>query len=77
MPTFNYKCNKCETKFEVFHKVKEDQSIITCPECNSVDYKKLISAPNIGLHSSSSTSNNIPQAPCATGACQSGLCNLN
>ncbi len=32
MPTYGYKCEKCQTTFEVFQKVN-DSPIEVCPEC--------------------------------------------
>ena len=34
MPTYGYKCKKCENTFEVFQKV-DDSPITVCPECGS------------------------------------------
>ncbi len=77
MPTYAYKCESCETKYEVFFKVKEEQEQIVCPSCNSAVHKKLMSATNIGGFSSRSDS--MPtMPPCANGGgCSPGMCNLN
>ncbi len=75
MPIYAYKCKECETKFEIFHKTKEDTELIICPNCQSNDYKKIMSAASI------STSFKIkldPPAPCGMpGGCQGGSCGLN
>jgi putative FmdB family regulatory protein len=68
MPTYNYKCNECNTKYEIFHKVKENPDDVICPSCNSKSSKKLITAANIGVTSNHS-SNSAPlqcgmDAPC-------------
>ena len=33
MPTYEYKCNKCEERFELFQKMN-DKPIENCPLCN-------------------------------------------
>ncbi len=75
MPTFVYKCKDCASKYEVFHKVKEVQEDVICPSCGSHEAKKMITAANIGGFSQSM---DLPTMPsCATGGCQTGMCNLN
>lgn len=34
MPNYDYKCEKCDNIFEVFHKMTESPEI-NCPECGS------------------------------------------
>ena len=79
MPTYSYKCEKCETKYEVFHKVKEIKDDVVCPSCGSIEAKKLMTAAGIsGFSGSSSSSYDLPVAPsCSSGACQNGMCGLN
>lgn len=70
MPTYAYKCKDCGTKYEVFHKVKENLDDIICPSCESKSYQKLISATNIvGISSSISTQDLPTTSPCASGSC--------
>jgi len=77
MPTYAYKCNDCETKYEVFHKTIQQEAQVECPSCHSENSKKLMSAASIGGFSMSK-SYNLPTAPpCATGGCASGMCGLN
>ncbi len=49
MPTYNYRCNECNTKYEIFHKVKENPDDVICPSCKSKSSTKLITAANIGV----------------------------
>lgn len=77
MPVHEYKCTSCETKYEVFHKVKEDAERIVCPSCQSKEYKKLLSGFSASVPAQSGSS-------CATGSCglpsspcASGMCGLN
>lgn len=69
MPTYAYKCNDCGSKFEVFHKVKENLDDVVCPSCESNSSKKLISASNIGGVSSGSSYDIPAKSPCASGSC--------
>lgn len=40
MPTYDYRCTKCDHKFEKFQSIKEDP-ISKCPECDGA-VKRLI-----------------------------------
>ncbi|PIW70829.1 MAG: FmdB family transcriptional regulator [Ignavibacteriales bacterium CG_4_9_14_3_um_filter_30_11] len=42
MPTYEYRCNKCYKRFELFQKMS-DKPIENCPECNG-NVTKIISA---------------------------------
>jgi putative FmdB family regulatory protein len=44
MPIYEYRCQGCETKFEVL--VRGD-STVTCPHCGSPALTKLLSVPHI------------------------------
>jgi len=75
MPIYDYKCENCGCRYEVFHKVKEDADSIMCPECNSTTYKKMMSVASVG---SSNSSNYSPSCSAfQTGGCQGGMCGLN
>ncbi|MCX8058047.1 MAG: zinc ribbon domain-containing protein [Spirochaetes bacterium] len=43
MPTYDYICNSCNKKFEIFRPISDEREV-TCPECNSTKTKKIISA---------------------------------
>lgn len=80
MPIYEYKCSECKTKFEVLHKSSTDKKEVSCPECNSVNNKKLYSAFSSNINSESGSAS----GDCSTGQCQtsvsgcaSGLCGLN
>ncbi len=72
MPTFNFRCNECNSKFEYFSKTIEIHDDVNCPSCNSASTRKVMSAPNISMNSYSS-----PAPSCASGGCASGMCGLN
>lgn len=72
MPIYTYKCEDCGTKYEIFHKVREDERAIVCPTCGSTAYRKVMSAAGIvsaGSHEVASS--------CDYGGCCSGSCSLN
>tara|TARA_B100000287_G_C20530292_1_gene740566 strand:- start:770 stop:1060 length:291 start_codon:yes stop_codon:yes gene_type:complete len=48
MPIYEYKCSKCEHKFEVIQRFS-DNPIDKCPICNKKAVTKLISAPSFRL----------------------------
>lgn len=42
MPTYEYECLACQSKFDVFQKIT-DQPLTNCPQCNKGQVRKLIS----------------------------------
>lgn len=78
MPIYDYRCSDCGKTYDVFHKVREVKEDIICPECNSTEHVRLISAPSISMKGSSSSSSFSDQMPsCADGSCCGGSCGLN
>ncbi len=79
MPIFEYKCIRCNAKFEILHKSLTNQEEVICPECSSPEYKKLMSnfssakSAGSGFDNCTSGSCGIPQV----GGCASGMCGLN
>lgn len=72
MPIYTYKCEECGKKYEIFHKVKEDERAIVCPNCGSIAYKKVMSTTGILSTTSESA------APASDfGCCCGGSCSLN
>lgn len=41
MPTYEYECNECQNKFELFQSIKSEP-VAECPQCGS-DSKRLFS----------------------------------
>lgn len=60
MPTFAYKCNDCNTKYEMFHKVREIEEDVSCPACGSKSFLKRMSAANIAMMSHRAFSSPAP-----------------
>jgi len=81
MPIFEYRCSKCNTKFEVLHKSSQSGEEVTCPNCNSNNNKKLLSAFSASISGSSGYSGfSRSDAPsCSDGSCgcSSGMCGLD
>ena len=72
MPTYAYKCNDCDTKYEVFHKTKEIVSDVKCPTCESENSRKIMSAAYFGGFSTGKHYDSPPVS-----SCSSGMCGLN
>lgn len=83
MPIFEYKCGDCNKKFEVLHKSSVNQEEVYCPECNSKNYKKLLSAFSASVNGSSDNSsydNSCSSGNCGLptpNSCSAGMCGLN
>jgi putative FmdB family regulatory protein len=80
MPVFEYKCVKCETKFEVFHKSTVNQEEVACPKCSSKESKKLFSTFSASVNSSHSHGESCASGNCGApfqGGCPGGMCGLN
>ncbi len=44
MPIFEYRCEHCETTFEVLHRGSEANTAPECPCCNTRNTKRRLSA---------------------------------
>ncbi|MDY3071369.1 MAG: FmdB family zinc ribbon protein [Eubacteriales bacterium] len=52
MPFYNYRCNRCETKFEVLATVEEmEKKLIPCPGCGSRDLTRVYERAAVSLMS--------------------------
>lgn len=80
MPVFEYKCSKCDTKFEIYHKSSINQEEVVCPKCSSKESKKLFSSFAASVSRSHShegcASGSCPAGP-SFGGCPGGMCGLN
>jgi putative FmdB family regulatory protein len=52
MPVFEYKCQSCGNKYEIYHPAKEKKEDVICPECKSADSEKLFSTFAASISSS-------------------------
>lgn len=80
MPIFEYRCSKCNTKFEVLHKSTQISEEVTCPNCNSNDSKKLLSTFSASMNGKTNNFNYScgDGMGCANGSCgcNAGMCGL-
>ncbi len=79
MPIYEYKCDNCETKYDMFHKSTVRHEDIMCPKCGSDKQRKLFSAFATSNSSSDFTST-CTSGNCNTdysNSCASGMCGLN
>ena len=60
MPIYEYKCRKCDTKFELLQKIGATNDGVKCPQCGATKPIKQFS-----VFISSGTSN----SECASGVC--------
>ncbi|MBU0677197.1 MAG: zinc ribbon domain-containing protein [Verrucomicrobia bacterium] len=44
MPTYTYKCEKCQKTHEIFQQLSEAH-LSKCPVCGSVKFQRVITAP--------------------------------
>ena len=63
MPIYEYKCNDCGTVSDILVKNTENQSPVNCPDCNSSNINKLISAPGAVMSKGSSHAD-VPPISC-------------
>ena len=66
MPTYDYKCEKCKKKFELFQKIS-DPSIEKCPDCGG-KVKRLVSAATFTLKGGGWYKDGYSSAKSATGS---------
>ena len=46
MPTYDYECNECKTRFEVFQKMS-DEPVSLCPTCGNVASRIISGGANV------------------------------
>ena len=51
MPIYEFKCSKCEEFFEVIV-MGSDDKIVSCPECDSKEFERVVSKTNFNMGSS-------------------------
>src|SRR5258705_5314387 len=73
MPVYEYKCAKCDTTYDVYHKGREIAEDIICPSCKSTSHKKLMSVTGVSTKASSSDPESCGQSDC----CGGGRCGMD
>ena len=56
MPVYDYRCEECDERFELFVRSMTEQHTFTCPKCGSQRIRKNISLFGIGSTGGSVTS---------------------
>ncbi len=64
MPVYEYHCEKCGEKFDLFVRSATQQKEPICPKCKSTEVKKAISLFGVG---SASGNRNLNAASCSSG----------
>jgi putative FmdB family regulatory protein len=80
MPIYDYRCEDCKTRYEVFHQVREEASEIVCPSCESRKYTKMMSLPSAPVINSGSSSGECYGGACDNAGgcgCGGGSCGMN
>jgi len=79
MPIYEYRCSECKEEYEVFHKGKEVEEEVICPECSSTSHTRLMSVAGVAVknHSYSQSLHHQPTDACENGSCCGGSCNFN
>lgn len=65
MPIYEYRCKNCNHEFSHRHE-RYSEPAPPCPECGTVEPRKLLSAFNAGVKRA--------DPPCSVGKCPSGGC---
>jgi putative FmdB family regulatory protein len=76
MPTYDYKCPKCSSKFEKFHGISESPEV-NCPDCGTITVKQIGGGAGIMFKGTGFYVNDYKSAPAekvssAPKACPSG-----
>ena len=75
MPVFDYQCENCKTRYDVYHKLKEIQEDILCPACGSKSHKKMMSIPAAPVIAKGNSG--CSESSCDVGGCCGGACSMN
>ncbi|MCP5045996.1 MAG: zinc ribbon domain-containing protein [bacterium] len=66
MPIYEYKCEDCGSFSEILVKNRANVSSVTCPDCDSGNLEKLISAPGAVMTKGGASSGMPEPRPCPT-----------
>ncbi|HID85947.1 MAG TPA: zinc ribbon domain-containing protein [Anaerolineae bacterium] len=76
MPIYEYRCQSCQTRFELRRSFSQADDPVTCPQCQSGEVQRLISS-FIALSSGSEGTTALGGSACSTCAATScAACNL-
>ncbi|MEW6060496.1 MAG: zinc ribbon domain-containing protein [Bacteroidota bacterium] len=76
MPTYEYICTHCNTRYDVFHKVREIEEDVLCPSCGSQQHRRVMSVTALSMSGASSSSFSDSSSSCESGSCCGGSCGV-
>lgn len=44
MPMYEYRCRRCEKKFEMLRRMQDADRELECPDCRSAEVERMVSA---------------------------------
>jgi len=71
MPIYEFRCLKCDSNFEFLMVNQDDEVEMKCPECDSVDFERILSSTNYAIGSGSGPRQGVKSQ---TKTCSSGSC---
>lgn len=71
MPIYEFRCLKCNSNFEFLLVNQDDEVEMKCPECNSLDFERILSSTNYSIGSGSEANQGVKSQ---TKTCSSGSC---
>ena len=74
MPTYEYLCEECKTKYDIFHKTREVEEDVVCPLCGSVQHKRMMSVTAMSMAGGSSSHCDSSSSCESSGSCCGGSC---
>jgi putative FmdB family regulatory protein len=71
MPIYEFKCLKCNNFFELLFMGEDDKKEMKCPECQSEEFERVMSASGfaIGGDSGSKQKTTTQTRTCSSGSC--------
>jgi putative FmdB family regulatory protein len=75
MALYEYKCAECEERFDLMRPMSAADDVAECPECGSVESRRVISSfASITPGASALSTNPVMDARMAGGGCCGGGC---
>ena len=68
MPLYEYKCSRCDHRFEVLQRLGDEGANLECPECGHREVKKQFSTFASGGESTRSSAGSAPAGGCRAGS---------
>ncbi|MGQ9495711.1 MAG: FmdB family zinc ribbon protein [Thermoanaerobaculaceae bacterium] len=65
MPLYEYKCEQCQHRFEVFQRLGQGADGIRCPKCGSENVKRMLSTFASAKSSSFASSGSSSSVSCS------------